>query len=234
MWGIIQDWITNWNGNSILARLVLAWIIGFVIGIDREHKRRTVGVRTHVLVSVGTALATMSAVYAHHGFPEASIDITRLGGQMIAGIGFLGAGAILVSKRNRIMGMSTAAGLWVCACSGMAIGFGFFEGTIITVLLVIFTQMILPGLEKRLGTNSRLIALYLEFEQGQNLKNVLRLLNADEVRYSDYQVIRKDDGKEGPIITIDVWVQRRKDKETFFAKVQELEGLLYISPNRLQ
>ena len=65
MWKIVREWVAEWNMASILIRLLMAWIIGFLIGLDRERKHRTVGVRTHILVCVGTALATMTASYAH-------------------------------------------------------------------------------------------------------------------------------------------------------------------------
>lgn len=234
MWNIIRQWVADWNMTSILIRLVMAWVIGFLIGIDREYKQRTVGVRTHVLVCVGTALATMTASYAQNVYPASNIDITRLGGQMIAGIGFLGAGAILVTKRNRIMGLTTAAGLWVCACSGLAIGFGFFEGAIITVILVVITQLLLPVLEKYLHRSDRMFDLYLEFGQGQSLSGLLRLLNSEDVSYSDFHIIRDDDGKEGPILTVNVRIRKQAAMDAFLSKVRELEGLEYMSQNYLQ
>ena len=153
---------------------------------------------------------------------------------MITGIGFLGAGAILVTKRNHIVGMSTAAGLWVCACSGLAIGFGFFEGTIITVILVMITQKILPVLEKYLHRSARMFDLYLEFGQGQSLSGILRLLNSEEVSFSDFQIVRVDDGRDGPILTVNVWMEKHADPEAFLNKVRELEGLEYMSQNYLQ
>ena len=96
----VNEWFSDWNVVSILVRLLIAGIVGFLVGYDRERKNKPAGLRTHILVCLGAALATMTALYAVYMFPDTNIDITRLGGQMITGIGFLGAGVIFISNKN--------------------------------------------------------------------------------------------------------------------------------------
>ena len=117
---VVREWFSDWNVASIIIRLLIAGIVGYLIGFDRERKSKPAGIRTHILVCLGTALATMTAIYALHLFPDANIDITRIGSQMVSGIGFLGAGVIFISNKNRVEGLTTAAGLWACTCCGGA------------------------------------------------------------------------------------------------------------------
>ena len=193
---LVKAWFADWNILSIIIRLVLSGVVGFLIGYDRERKNKPAGIRTHILVCLGTALATMTAMYALYMFPNTNIDITRLGGQMVAGIGFLGAGVIFISNKNRVEGLTTAAGLWACTCCGLAIGFGFLEGTIITVVLIIITMLLLPLFERNVRHNRDNFDLYIEFETGTSPAGFLRLLHSRDVSYSNYRVIQEDNGKE--------------------------------------
>ena len=223
----VKEWFADWNVVSIIVRLLVAGLVGFLIGLDRERRNKPAGIRTHILVCLGTALATMTAVYALYMFPDTSIDVTRLGGQMVAGIGFLGAGVIFISNKNRIEGLTSAAGMWACTCCGLAIGFGFLEGTIITVILIIITMLLLPVFERHVNRREKQFDLYIEFEQGTSLSGFLRLLHTGDVSYSNYRVIQEDNGKEGPIAILSISI-RSADKESFLAHVRELNGLKYL------
>ena len=142
---IVRDWFSDWNIVSIIARLVLASVVGFIIGYDRERKNKPAGIRTHILVCLGTALATMAAVFAYYQFPESNIDITRLAGQVVTGVGFLGAGIIFISNKNRVEGLTTAAGLWTTAAVGLGCGAGFYELCIIATIAILISQNILKN-----------------------------------------------------------------------------------------
>lgn len=225
---IVRDWFSDWNIVSIIARLVLASVVGFIIGYDRERKNKPAGIRTHILVCLGTALATMAAVFAYYQFPESNIDITRLAGQVVTGIGFLGAGIIFISNKNRVEGLTTAAGMWACTCCGIAIGFGFLEGTIITVILIVITMLLLPVMERKVHRREIQFDLYLEFEQGTTPAGFLHLLHAEDVSYSNYRVIQEDNGKEGPIAILSVSMKPTADKEAFLSRIRELDGLQYV------
>ncbi len=224
----VKEWFADWNVISIVVRLLLASLIGFLIGFDRERRNKPAGIRTHILVCLGTALATMTSVYALNMFPGTSIDVTRLGGQMIAGIGFLGAGVIFISDKRRIEGLTSAAGMWACACCGLAIGFGFFEGTLFTVLLIIITMLLLPVFEQKMHRTEKQFDLYVEFEQGTSLAGFLRLLHTEDVSYSNYRVIQEDNGKDGPIAILSISMKELKDKEEFLSRARELDGLKFL------
>ena len=145
-WRGLMDAASDWNSLAIFLRLVLAMIVGMAVGIDRGLKRRGAGVKTHVLVCLGSALVMMTSEYMTHTF-DSKLDIARLGAQVISGIGFLGVGTILVTGKNQIRGLTTAAGLWTCACVGLAIGIGFAEGAIYTLILMLVTLKVLTRLD---------------------------------------------------------------------------------------
>lgn len=225
---IIRDWFADWNAVSIIVRLLIAALVGFLLGFDRELKNKPAGIRTHILVCLGTALATMSAVYVLNALPDTNMDVTRLGGQMLAGIGFLGAGVIFVSNKSRIEGLTSAAGMWACTCCGMAIGFGFFEGTLVTVILIAITMFLLPLYERNLHRRENQFDLYLEFEQGTSPAGFLRLLHTEDISYSNYHVLQEDNGKDGDIAIISISMDRNADKEGFLARIKALDGLKYL------
>ena len=126
--------------EAIAVRVVLSVLVGGVIGIERERKNQPAGLRTYILVCLGACLVMMTNQYICSMFQTG--DPSRLGAQVISGIGFLGAGTILVTRNHQVRGLTTAAGLWTSACIGIAIGIGFYEGALIvgaTLLLIMFT-----------------------------------------------------------------------------------------------
>ena len=122
---------------SIIIYVCVAVAIGGIIGLERGMKNQPAGSRTYMVVCLGSCVVMMTNQYIYHVFQTG--DPTRLGAQVVSGIGFLGAGTILVTKNSRIRGLTSAAGLWASACIGLAVGIGFYEGAVvagITVLLI--------------------------------------------------------------------------------------------------
>lgn len=133
-------------GNvELVLRLFLAAIIGGFIGIEREVSNRPAGLRTHILVTVGSALITLVSAEAFSGIGDPS----RIAAQIVTGIGFLGAGTI-IKTGNNIKGLTTAASLWISAGIGMAIGSGYYLGAIVTAGIVFLTLVNAGGFEKKL------------------------------------------------------------------------------------
>jgi putative Mg2+ transporter-C (MgtC) family protein len=121
------------NWDEALLRLALAGVLGGLIGLERELREREAGLRTHLLVAVGAALFTIAGAY---GFDSASVDPTRVAAQIVTGVGFLGAGAI-IRQGFSVRGLTTAATLWVVAAVGLASGAGYYSGAVITTALVL-------------------------------------------------------------------------------------------------
>ena len=129
------------NDISIIIRVLLSIIIGGVIGIERGRKHHPAGFRTYMLVCLGATLVMMTNQYIYQTFSNG--DISRLGAQVINGIGFLGAGTIIVTRKNQVRGLTTAAGLWSSACLGLAVGIGFYEGAIIVGFAILFIMTVM-------------------------------------------------------------------------------------------
>ena len=137
--------ITN---HDIIMRLLIALIVGGLTGLERERCHQFAGFRTHILVSVGsciTSITSLSLFFQYNSY--SNIDPARLSAQVLSGVGFLGAGAILKTS-NGIRGLTTAAGIWATACIGIAVGYGYYILAISAWLFVMVTLYILKNIDK--------------------------------------------------------------------------------------
>ena len=149
----IFDFAREMTTLSIAVRMIAAFLCGGLIGLEREFKRRTAGFRTHILIALGACIAILTNLYLYQAM-HLYTDISRLGAQVIAGIGFIGAGTIIVTKRRRVKGLTTAAGLWTAAIIGLACGAGFLECAILATAMVLLAEMLLVRLEYALNTKA--------------------------------------------------------------------------------
>lgn len=177
---------------STAFRLFLACLCGAVIGLERSAKNRPAGFRTHMLVCLGAAISTMTGIYM---FTERHLlmDISRMGAQVITGLGFIGAGTIIVTKKNTVKGLTTAAGLWTCGIIGLAIGSGFYEGGILATAFVLFIETGFGFLGKfRRPPEFRILVHY---EKKQALDQVMRFCKDNRIVINNLR-IRSDTGGE--------------------------------------
>ena len=180
-----------------LIRLGLALVCGAIIGLEREHKRRPAGFRTHMLVCIGAALAMLISQYLSmmEGFYWAELlgvtnrtDVARLGAQVINGIGFLGAGTIIVTGRQEVKGLTTAAGLWASACMGLAIGAGFVEGALLGCAMIGLTIIAFGRVERLITSRARNVHVYVEFDHVDDVGRIIASLKEKEIRIFDVEI----------------------------------------------
>lgn len=200
----LLDYLRQFNLPSILLRLTLAVLCGGLIGINREHKRRPAGFRTYMLVCLGSALTGVLSQYLwvmiNTSWAEAShllnktTDVSRIGAKAIGGVGFLGAGTILITDQSEVKGLTTAAGLWASACLGLAIGAGFYEGTLLGFGAIFLSIKVLPRIEEFLLSRSRNMNLYVELISPERLRDFIALLKAMGIQIFDVELDRKGDG----------------------------------------
>ena len=181
------------NWFSILLRLCLAILCGGIIGIERGRKGRTAGFRTHVLVCMGSTLTVLTNQYMIQVFGNG--DPARLGAQVINGIGFLGAGTILVTGQQKVKGLTTAAGLWASACMGLAVGAGFYECVGLAFLLIFLVVHLLPAVELYIVENAKNMNIYVEFQSLDNVAEIINRIKAKDVTIYEVEV---DHGKQTP------------------------------------
>ena len=165
----------------------MAIIFGGIIGYGRERERRPAGLRTHILVSIGSTLAMITNIYMYDAY-NLSSDPTRLGAQVISGVGFLGVGTIIVTGKNKVRGLTTAAGLWACSCMGLAIGAGFYAGAIIGCLFIASVTAVLSKLDKKINRNSRNITIYFLVNSTMAVSKLLGEIQNTNVRISDIEI----------------------------------------------
>lgn len=182
-----------------LFRLAIAAFCGGCIGLERGRKRRPAGFRTHMLVCIGAALAMLISQYLNmmvEGYWNALVsfegqhytDASRLGAQVINGIGFLGAGTIIVTGQQQVKGLTTAAGLWASACMGLCIGAGFVEGALFGCVLIILTIIVFSRMERAILSRARNLNIYVEFPNIDDLGAIITAIKAQEIRIFDVEI----------------------------------------------
>ena len=220
--------IASWSPLAIFLRLLLATFVGTFIGFEREFKNKGAGIKTHVLVCLGSAMAMIVSEYLIHQFPGVRADMARIGAQVISGVGFLGVGTIIITGKNEVQGLTTAAGLWACACIGLAAGAGYAEGTIIAMLFVIFTFVILNKIDHWLHENARIFTLYVEFENRHGIKELLKKLHSWNCNFSAFQLVKGEAGKFGGAATFTIKLERGARKQPFIDAVQALDVVCFV------
>ncbi len=158
------------------------------------------------------------------------MDISRMGAQVVSGIGFLGVGTIIVVGRNQVKGLTTAAGLWVCACMGLAIGIGFYEGAVITCIFVMGIMSGLQRLDKYVQSHSKVINIYVEVEDMNALTNLLRYLKNEEVVVSDLEVqrISSIEGMQEMSAMMTLTLCQRCPHKVTLGELDKLEGIKFL------
>lgn len=185
----VMEVLQEINAVSITIRLGLAILFGGIIGYDRGKKRRPAGFRTHILVCIGSALVMMTSQYVTEAMHYNS-DPTRMGAQVVSGIGFLGVGTILITSKQQVKGLTTAAGLWASACMGLAIGIGFYEGAILGGAAILGSMTILHRFDGMVMSKTRLIELYVELDSVRGISAVFELLHNNEIEITNVEILK--------------------------------------------
>jgi putative Mg2+ transporter-C (MgtC) family protein len=173
------EFLTQFNPVTVVIRVALAAIAGALVGTEREKHGRPAGIRTHMMVSLGAALTSMIGLFATSELGLSS-DPLRIGAQVISGVGFLGAGTILLrGGGSRITGLTSAAGLWTAAAIGLAVGMGFYLGAFLTVFFVLLTFTIVSRAEAFLNRNRQRMSVYLELDSVDAVRPMLERLRGE-------------------------------------------------------
>ena len=165
--------------ETVVLRLLLATLLSGAIGFERGFRGRAAGLRTHVLVCIGSAITVMTGIFATENLGFTGADPLRIAAQVVSGIGFLGAGTILVRGRTMVTGLTTAAGLWATAAIGIACGIGFYSGAIIGAAIALFSFALLTTFE-RSGKHGKYNAkIYIECTDATRLNALMERLTTD-------------------------------------------------------
>ncbi|MGD1823027.1 MAG: MgtC/SapB family protein [Pleomorphochaeta sp.] len=191
------------NLLSLCLRLLLGILFSGFLGFSRNIKQRPAGIRTYMLVSIGAVMTMTLAQFEYSmintlwndAYQQIGIglDLSRYGAQVINGIGFLGAGSIILSGNRKIKGMTTAAGLWASGCMGLALGAGFYEGAIIGFLILFLCLSLLPFIEDSILLKSKNMNVYIEFRSIKSLKHVIELIKSLNISIFEMDIVNNFD-----------------------------------------
>lgn len=171
---------------AVSLRIVVSFVLGGMLGMERGLKQRPAGLRTYMLVCVGACMIMLTNQYVVQS--SGAGDIVRMGAQVVSGIGFLGAGTIIVTRHNQIKGLTTAAGLWAAAAVGLATGIGFYEAAIIGAVVIFFTLSVLSNLDDRMHRRTDHFEVYVELPDQVSFGMFMDALSNRSITVEDVQM----------------------------------------------
>jgi putative Mg2+ transporter-C (MgtC) family protein len=220
--------ITGSNYTAIVIRLVLAMVLGSLVGWERIAKHQSAGINTFALVSLGSAAATALNLYLS-ALPGFNADVSRIPAGVVSGIGFLGAGNILVTGRNQIKGLSTAATLWVTSCMGMAIGAGYLTVGICSFLLVAFANIVLLHVSNKVEEYSQYMRIYIEINKDKGVNTLTRMIHGQ-----GFKIRSMTKSKEKTImdsdtaLIIDMELDKKRSHTDVLTLLRNLDYINYV------
>lgn len=213
---------------SMVLRFLAATLAGAVVGYTRGKTQHAAGLRTHILVCIGAAGAIILSEYfvCVRGIPA---DAERIPAQVVSGIGFLGAGSIIVTGRNHVTGLTTAAGLWASACMGLAAGAGYFSCVLVMCTLILLVLEILHKVDKHYIRNSKQMFLYVETNKGVRVGEILSLMNQNGVQVYSFDHFGTDT-EECTGYRLNVEIENKDlTRSGLSAMVTDVPGVVYVA-----
>ena len=213
--------------TSVLLRIALSILLGGILGMERGMKNRPAGLRTYMLVCMGSCLIMLTNQFVYQTFGTG--DPVRMGAQVVNGIGFLGAGTIVVTRRNQIRGLTTAAGLWASAAAGLAIGIGFYEGALVGGFSIYIVLTLMQSWDSRMHRNSRFLEVYIELDHSLTLGSFMRQIRDMGLEISSVQLEQEsalEEDSHAFIMTLKSPTKRNHDE--LFKAIRNLEGIAYL------
>lgn len=215
----------------ITTRLCLAMFAGAILGIERECKNQPAGFRTYMLVCIGSSLIMLANQYLY--LQNGTGDPARIGAQVVSGIGFLGAGTIIITRNNIVRGLTTAAGLWVAAGLGLTIGIGFYQAALIALILILFIMTIMQRLDALIKSYSKTLHLYLEYDNDLQMPHLINIVRTMKGEISEiYQ-----DSPQGRILgshsmNLSLKLEKHTNHQKLITTLTHTPGILYLAEIR--
>ncbi len=228
---------------SVAVRILLAVVVGGLLGLERERRSSPAGFRTYMLVAIGSSMTIMLSQYidlmlstqwaATAQSVGATHDVSRFGAQVINGVGFLGAGSIILTGRKRVKGLTTAAGLWASACLGLAIGAGYYECVAVSVALIFVCMYAFPALENRLIQRSRYMNILAELDGMECLGGVLAALREQGVTVFDIDLSKQPEDRRAQLgVHLSVYLPKGLNHTELLAQLAALGGTVSIEESQ--
>jgi len=216
--------------STVMLRIFLAVFCSGVLGMERENKNRPAGFRTYLLVCLGACITMLLGQYEYYYMAEeVSVDVTRFGAQVISGIGFLGAGTIIITSQQEVKGLTTAAGLWASCCMGLAIGGGNYRCALVGFIIIIGCLELFPNIERYFLNHSLNINVYLEFDELGRIHEILTYIKQQDIQIWDIDIMNaKENISNYPAAIFFLHLQKRQNHEQIIALLSDLKYVLQI------
>ena len=225
---------------NIFMRLTIAMVFGGLIGLERGKKGRAAGFRTYMVVCLGAALTMILGQYEGYMLTQVwketisntdiRADVSRFGAQVINGIGFLGAGTIIVTKHQEVKGLTTAAGLWASACVGLAIGAGFYEAVLLAFLAIFLSVRILTPVENVIIENARNMNFFVEFESLDDIGAIIGQIKMQGAHIYEVDIDHgRDSQAQYPSAVFSISLQQKRTHTRMIAAISEVEHVRTIN-----
>ncbi len=211
---------------SIILRIFMAAFLGGLMGLERGLKNRAAGLRTYMLVCIGSCLIMLTNQFIFQVYTVG--DPVRMGAQVISGIGFLGAGTIIVTRRHQIKGLTTAAGLWTSAGIGLSLGIGFYEGAVLGGITVLIVMTLMQYMDNRMRNKTRSFEIYVELSNETSLGELLRHIREMDI---DIHEVQKQTGADVDAkvrgYTATLYTKKRTPHQDILVKLLAINGVIY-------
>lgn len=218
--------LTQLNVITIIVRVLMAVVVGGIIGFERDIKNHAAGFRTYILVCLGSTMVMMTNQYISETYQVG--DPSRMGAQVISGIGFLGAGTILITNNNHVKGLTTAAGLWSAACIGLAIGIGFYEGAIVGGVTLLIIMTFFQKIKKKIIKSRKIVDCYIQFENFQAFNNFLTYAATKSWRILTINEERNGQETERVDYYLSIKFHDHEEARRFIHQYQKLNGIISL------
>ena len=208
-------------------RILMAIVLGGMIGMERGLKNRPAGLRTYMLVCLGACIVMLTNQYVYEAFGVG--DPVRMGAQVVSGIGFLGAGTIIVTARNQIKGLTTAAGLWASACVGLALGIGLYAVSIMGSVAIFVILTLLHELDFRMRRSTKQVEVYVELKHNVAVGQFLDFVRDRKYEPSNLQILLENTSDNG-ILAFSVTLKGQKNcnHDDIVTTVKTMPGIGYV------
>lgn len=222
IWGNFAEW----NMQNILMRVLIATLLGGMIGLDRGMKHRGAGTKTITVVCLGATLVMLTEQYIQVNFPGLA-NMNRLAAQVISGVGFIGVGTIIIS-RHRVRGLTTAATLWASACIGLAVGIGFIEGGVLITVMMMLSLHILPYVERFVARHSRYCNVFVNLEDSHQLHVILQNLRDAEIVIDSVEIGESKIAGEGVSVHMVLYTKKVTERTEIYQILMQSEHVVSV------
>lgn len=222
--GQVTGFLEDLNLVSVIVRIFLSMLCGGSIGVERGRAHQAAGMRTYMLVCMGAAMVMMTGQYMFIHFQTG--DPARLGAQVVSGIGFLGAGSIIIAGKTKIRGLTTAAGLWTSACIGLSIGIGFYEAGIVATSAVFLIMTRLRRLEYHLINDDEWFRFYVEMEENVKISRVAQELLSIGIQMGEMRMEQNAESFQKVVISLSDKNHRSREEVTKY--LEKIDGILFV------